>query len=63
MRGEVCVCWGGGGSLNDFKFGTFIGRFPSDCLASMAVKGLILPASSHTPLPIERKTAIRVFFS
>ena len=54
---------GGGGSLNDFKFGTLIGRFPSDCLASMAVKGLILPASSHTPLPIERKTAIRVFFS
>ena len=27
-------------SLNDFKFGTFIGHFPSDMLASMAVKGL-----------------------
>ena len=27
-------------SLNDFKFGTFIGRFPSDGAASMAVKGL-----------------------
>ena len=26
---------------NDFKFGTFIGRFPSDCAASMAVKGLM----------------------
>ena len=28
-------------SLN-FKFGTFIGRFPSDAAASMAVKGLML---------------------
>ena len=27
--------------LNDFKFGTFTGRFPSDGAASMAVKGLI----------------------
>ena len=27
-------------SLNDFKFGTFAGRFPSDGAASMAVKGL-----------------------
>ena len=27
-------------SLNDFKFGTFIGLFPSDTLANMAVKGL-----------------------
>ena len=26
--------------LNDFKFGTFMGRFPSDSAASMAVKGL-----------------------
>ena len=25
---------------NDFKFGTVIGRFPSDDAASMAVKGL-----------------------
>ena len=31
----------GGKGLNDFKFGTFIGRFQSDCKASMAVKGLI----------------------
>ena len=28
-------------SLNDFKFATFIGRFPSDGAASMAVKGLM----------------------
>ena len=28
-------------SLNDFKCGTFTGRFPSDGAASMAVKGLI----------------------
>ena len=26
---------------NDFKFGTFTGRFPSDCAASTAVKGLM----------------------
>ena len=26
--------------LNDLKFGIFIGRFPSDGAASMAVKGL-----------------------
>ena len=30
---------GGGGGLN-FKFGPFIGRFPSDGAASIAVKGL-----------------------
>ena len=29
-----------GKSLNCFKFGTFIGRFPSDGAASRAVKGL-----------------------
>ena len=29
-----------GESLKDFKFGTFIGRFPSDTLVNMAVKGL-----------------------
>ncbi len=28
-------------SLNDFMFGTFIGLFPSDDAASVAVKGLI----------------------
>ena len=27
-------------SLNNFKFGTFIGCFPSDDVASMALKGL-----------------------
>ena len=31
-RGENC--------LNEFKFGTFIGRFPSEGAASVAVKGL-----------------------
>ena len=30
--------WGGGG--NNFKFGMFTGRFPSDHAARMAVKGL-----------------------
>ena len=30
-----------GGSLNEFRFGTFVGRFPSDGAASMAVKGLM----------------------
>ena len=29
-----------GKGFNDFKFGTFIGRFPSDRAASMALKGL-----------------------
>ena len=33
-------------SLNGFKFGTFIGRFPCDREASMAVKGLI--KSNHS---------------
>ena len=28
-------------SLNGLKYGTFIGRFPSDGAANMAVKGLI----------------------
>ena len=28
-------------SVNDFKFGTFIGRFLNDSAANMAVKGLI----------------------
>ena len=30
----------GGKKLNGFKFGTFIGHFPSDGVVSMAVKGL-----------------------
>ena len=29
-------------SQNDFRFGTFVGRFPSDRAASMAVKGFNL---------------------
>ena len=28
-------------SLNDFKFGTFAARFPSDTMANMVMKGLI----------------------
>ena len=32
--------------LNDFKFGTFIGRFQSNGAASMAVKGLIFSFKS-----------------
>ena len=32
---------GGAGDLMDCKFGTFIGCFPSDWVASMAVKWLI----------------------
>ena len=38
----TCSCQGGGGGggLTDFKFGTFIGRFPSDGAAGIAVKGL-----------------------
>ena len=33
---------GGGGGLNDFKFGTFVGRFATEGdAASMAVKGLM----------------------
>ena len=35
-------------SLNDFKFGTFVGRFPSDGAASMAVKGLSTYHIRHT---------------
>ena len=42
----ACSCEGGegGGSLNDFKFGTSIGCFPSDGGASMAVEGLRVKA-------------------
>ena len=38
----TCSCKGGKDrrSRNGFKFGTFIGRFPKDSVASMAVKGL-----------------------
>ena len=32
-------------SLNDLKFDTFIGRFPSDGAASMTVKGLSITAA------------------
>ena len=33
-----------GVSFNDFRFRTFIGHFPSDGAASLAVKGLIVCA-------------------
>ena len=36
----TCSCEGEK-SRNDFKFGIFIGRFPSDGAANMAVEGLI----------------------
>ena len=35
-----CAHAKGGNSLNDFKFGTFIGRFLNNGAASMTVKGL-----------------------
>ena len=37
---------GGEGGLSDLKFGTFIGRFPGDGAARMALKGLIESPSS-----------------
>ena len=37
-----CAHAKGGKKLDDFKFGTFIGSFPSDGAASIAVKGLTL---------------------
>ena len=36
-----------GKSLNNFKIGTFIGRFLSDGAANMAVKGLITKRDEH----------------
>ena len=38
----TCSCEGGQKSLNGFKFGTLIGRFPGEGTASLAAKGLIL---------------------
>ena len=35
------LTWRGKKSFNVFKFGTFMGRFPSDSAASVAVKGLM----------------------
>ena len=40
-RGERGGRGGGKKSLNDFKFGTVIGRFPGEGAASVAMKGLI----------------------
>ena len=41
-RNSFTCSWGRGGEggLNDFQFGTVIGRLPSDGVASIAVKGL-----------------------
>ena len=36
-----------GKNHNDFKFGTFIGRQPSDGAACVAVKGLNSAATAH----------------
>ena len=38
----MCSCEDEKRPHNDFKSCTFIGRFPGDTLASMAVKGLIM---------------------
>ena len=35
-------------NLNDFKFGTFIGRFLNGGAANMAEKGLIIPVCTKT---------------
>ena len=48
----TCSSEVGKSHLNDFAFGIFLGRFPSDGAASMAVKGL----KEHTCIP-----AISVF--
>ena len=36
---EICPRADDTKGVNDFKFGTFIGRFPSDGMANTAVKG------------------------
>ena len=56
------LMWGvGGGGLNDFKFGTFIGRFLSDDATSMAVKGLILsPVTTVAVNPFTFSSAIMI---
>ena len=43
----MCSCEGGKGGVNDFKFGTFIGRFKSDSAASVTAKGLNLRVTRH----------------
>ena len=52
----TCSCEVGKKSLTGFKFGTTIGRFPSDRGASMAVKGLMLTAH-------ETDTSLHLFIS
>ena len=45
--------------IYDFKFGTFIGRFPNDGVGSVAVKGLIqgivLQTGAQSPLQTQRR--------
>ena len=45
-----------GGTLNNFKFGTFISRFQSDGMGSMAVKGLKISLSKATITHLESHT-------
>ena len=42
--------WGVGGDLNDFRFGTSIGRFSRDGASSTAVKGLNVNSVQHAEL-------------
>ena len=43
-----------GKSLNDFTFGTFISRFPSDGAACMAMKGLKVTRLKGEPASVSR---------
>ena len=38
--------------LNDFRFGTLIGRYPTDGAASMALKGLNVTLHPQSPFPL-----------
>ena len=53
MRGGV----GGGDSRSVFSFVTFVGLFPSDRAASMAVKGLILGSAALLTMDEDRFSA------
>ena len=52
--------WRGQKSLNGFKFGILIGRFPSDGGASMAVKGLMLSFAAWSAEPIVIKLGVKI---
>ena len=49
----TCSCDGEKKDHNDFKLGTFIGRFQSDGAASMAAKGLMLHCHLHNDFCIK----------